>query len=64
MSLKALLKKAQALASQKKTDELKTLLPQIQKTFDKAAKIGIIKKNTASRRKSRVAKLAAAATAA
>ncbi len=56
-ALKDLLKRARVLASQKKIEELKALLPQLQKSLDKAAKIGVIKKNTASRKKSRLAKL-------
>lgn len=56
-SLKELLKKAQVLVSQKKTQEAKTLLPKVYKALDKATKIGILKKNTASRRKSRFARL-------
>jgi len=45
----------QVLISQKKTEEAKKLLPQVYKTLDKAAKTGLIKKNTASRKKSRIA---------
>ena len=33
------------------------LLPKVYKALDKAAKVGVIKKNTASRKKSRVSKL-------
>lgn len=47
------------MASQKKIDELKGILPQVYKALDKAAKVGIIKKNTADRRKSRITKLTA-----
>lgn len=38
-------------------EEAKKLLPQVYKVLDKAAKIGLIKKNTASRNKSRITKL-------
>jgi len=38
-------------------DEAKNLLPQVYKILDKAAKTNLIKKNTASRRKSRITKL-------
>lgn len=55
--IKALLKEVKGLVSQKKTKEAKDLLPKIYKALDKAAKVGIIKKNNASRRKSRLAKL-------
>lgn len=55
--LKNLLKKIENLLSQKKIEEVKSLLPQIYKFLDKAAKVGIIKKNTAGRKKSRITKL-------
>ena len=51
---KNLLKEVKILVSQKKTEEAKKLLPQIYKALDKSAKIGLIKKNTASRKKSRI----------
>ena len=53
-NLKSLLKKIKALISQKKIEEAKKLLPQAYKFLDKAAKRGLIKKNTASRKKSRI----------
>ena len=37
-------------------EEAKKLLPQVYKLLDKAAKTGLIKKNTAARKKSRIAK--------
>lgn len=37
-----------------KLDDAKALIPQVQKAIDKAAKRGVIKKNTASRKKSRL----------
>jgi len=40
----------------KKTKEAKEALPRVYKAIDKAAKRGVIKKNTASRKKSRLAK--------
>ncbi len=55
--IKTLIKKAQKLVLEKKNEEAKNLLPQIYKTLDKAAKNKIIKKNTANRRKARIAKL-------
>jgi len=54
--VKNLLKQVKSLISQKKADEAKNLLPQLSKALDKATKVGVIKKNTASRRKSRIAK--------
>jgi small subunit ribosomal protein S20 len=38
-------------------EEAKKLLPQVYKLLDKAAKTGLIKKNTANRKKSRIARL-------
>lgn len=55
--MKDLIKKARSLVSQKKTKEAKSLLPQIYKALDKAAKVGVIKKNAAARKKSRITKL-------
>ena len=55
--IKALVKQARALVSTKKMEEAKKLLPEIYKALDKAAKVGVIKKNNASRRKSRLTKL-------
>ena len=55
--LKDLLKKIKVLISEKKLAEAEKLLPQIYKGLDKAAKTGLIKKNTASRKKSRTVKL-------
>lgn len=51
---KNLLKEARRLVSQKKIEDAKKLLPQIYKSLDKAAKTGVIKKNTAARKKSRI----------
>jgi small subunit ribosomal protein S20 len=55
--LKDLLKKIKILISEKKLAEAEKLLPQIYKSLDKAAKTGLIKKNTASRKKSRTVKM-------
>ncbi len=52
--LRILLKESRNLISQKKTDEAKSLLPKVYKALDKAAKKGLIKKNQASRKKSRI----------
>lgn len=56
--IKKLLKDFNSLVLQEKKEEAKKLLPQIYKLLDKAAKTGLLKKNTAGRRKSRMAKLA------
>lgn len=55
--MKELTKKVLSLAAEKKTEEAKKILPQLYKILDKSTKVGIIKKNTASRRKSRITKL-------
>lgn len=53
-NFKDLIKRAKFLVSQKKAEEAKKILPQIYKALDKAAKTGVIKKNTAARKKSRI----------
>jgi small subunit ribosomal protein S20 len=55
--IKSLLKEVKDLVSQKKAKEAKKILPQIYKILDKAAKTGLIKKNKAARKKSRITKL-------
>lgn len=54
--IKDLIKKVRVLVKENKIKEAKELLPQIYKILDKAAKENIIKKNTASRKKSRITK--------
>jgi small subunit ribosomal protein S20 len=55
--MRGLIKQVRILVEEKKTEEAKKLLPQIYKILDKTAKVGIIKKNTAGRKKSRITKL-------
>ncbi len=55
--IKDLIKKVKVLVGEKKVKEAKELLPQIYKALDKSAKKGVIKKNTASRKKSRITKM-------
>jgi small subunit ribosomal protein S20 len=55
--IKKLIKKIKELCSKKEIEEAKKLLPQIYKFLDKAAKVGVIKKNTAGRKKSKIVKL-------
>ena len=55
--IKKLFKEARALVLAKKLNEAQKLLPDIYSSLDKAAKVGVIKKNNASRRKSRLTKL-------
>ena len=54
--IKILVKEARALVLAKKIAEAKKLLPDIYRALDKAAKVGVIKKNNASRHKSRLTK--------
>lgn len=56
-NMKKLVKEARSLVTEKKIDEVKKLLPKVYQALDKAAKAGVIKKNTASRKKSRISKL-------
>ena len=55
--IKKTFKKIRKFLDEKKVKEAKSILPQIYKLLDKAAKTGLIKKNTAARKKSRVTKL-------
>lgn len=55
--IKDLTKKIQKLVSANKIEEARKMLPALFKAIDKAAKVHVLKKNTASRRKSVVAKL-------
>jgi len=50
-------KKIRALAKAGKTDEAVKLLPEFQSQIDRAAKKGVVHRNTASRHKKRVAAL-------
>lgn len=60
-ALKKLVKSYRKLVEAKKTDEAKELLPKLYKALDKGAKTNLIKKNKASRLKSRLAELLAKA---
>jgi len=53
-AMKDAIKNIKKTVALKKNDEAKKLLPALYKAIDKAAKRGIIKKNTASRKKSRL----------
>ena len=55
--MKGLIKDLRSFVFQKKLKEAKELLPKVYQILDKTAKVGIIKKNNASRKKSRIAKL-------
>ena len=54
--LKKIIKKVRALIEEKKFEEAKKALIEAYSKLDKAVKYGVIKKNTASRKKSRLAK--------
>lgn len=54
--MKTLVKQLKKLIQEKKKLETQKILPQVYQAIDKAAKRGIIKKNTASRKKSRLTK--------
>lgn len=56
LEIRKLIKEANTLLSNKNIEEVEKMLPRIYKALDKAAKRGVIKKNSASRRKSRIMK--------
>lgn len=51
------IKEYKKLITAKKTAEAQKLIPKLQQAIDKAQKRGVIKKNTASRKKSRLLKI-------
>ena len=55
--LSSVVKEIRSLVTEGKADEAKALMPKAQKALDKAAKKGTIKKNNASRKKSRLSAL-------
>lgn len=55
-TLKTLVKQTRKLADAQKKEEAVKLLPKLYQAIDKAAKRGVIKKNAAARRKSRLTK--------
>ena len=58
--MKTMMRKIRDAAKEGKTEEVKALLPKVQKSIDTAAKKNIIHRNNASRKKSSLAKLLAA----
>jgi len=56
-SVKESFKKIEKLLKEDKKEEAKKVLSDFYSSIDKAAKRGVIKKNTASRKKSRVTKM-------
>lgn len=55
-AMKDTIKQYKKLITAKKPDEAKKMLPALQKAIDKAVKRGVIKKNNAARKKSRLMK--------
>lgn len=55
--IKALQKEFKVLISKNKLEEAKKLLARLYKAIDKASKVGVIKKNKASRKKSQFAQM-------
>lgn len=55
-AIRKLLKQGKSLISSGNFSKAQELLPKIYKALDKAAKKGVIKKNTAARKKSRITK--------
>jgi small subunit ribosomal protein S20 len=56
-NIKNLSKEVLSFVSKKNTEEAKKILPKLFKALDKAVKVNVFKKNTASRQKSRFAKM-------
>ena len=54
--MRSLIKESRTLIKDNKKEEALKILPQTYKAIDKAAKRGVIKKNTANRKKSRLVK--------
>lgn len=61
-TMRAAVKEIRTLIDEQKIDEAKAKLAKVYQALDKAAKRGVIKKNTASRRKSRLARAVAKAS--
>ena len=51
------IKKIKKLISEKKIKEAKALMPEVQKILDKSVKTGLLKPNTAARKKSRISRM-------
>ncbi len=56
-AIKEATKSIEKLIKEKKKDEAKKLLPKAYSVIDKAAKRGVLKKNTASRKKSLLSRI-------
>jgi small subunit ribosomal protein S20 len=51
------MKKVRELAGSEKVEDAKKMMPSVQKALDKAAKVGVITKGAAARKKSRLVKM-------
>ena len=56
-NIKETIKEIEKLVKEKKKTEAKKLIPKAYSVIDKATKRGVIKKNTASRKKARLSKI-------
>lgn len=56
-AIKETIKSIEKLVKEKKKDEAKKLIPKAYSAIDKACKRGVLKKNTASRRKALVSRM-------
>lgn len=56
-TMKEEMKKVEKLVKEKKVDEARKLVPKVFQVIDKAAKKGVIKKNNAANKKSRMSKI-------
>ena len=56
-TMKDEMKKVERLVKEKKVDEARKLVPKVFQTIDKAAKKGVIKKNNAANKKSRMSRI-------
>lgn len=56
-NVKEAVKNIEKLVKEKKKDEAKKLLPKAYSAIDKASKKGVLKKNTASRKKARLSRI-------
>jgi len=56
-TMKDTIKKVEKLVKEKKTADAKKMLPVAYQAIDKAAKQGVIKKNNAARKKSRLSRI-------
>lgn len=63
VAFRSVVKDIKKLVSEEKIKDAEKLLPQAYKAIDKAAKTGVIKPNTASRKKSRLTLMIRRATA-